>query len=187
MGPSVRARRRFLDRLGARGRCRAYEPRFNALERSLRSRNRPARRTPAGHALARRHRARDCRACGRGRRPGTCRKQCSGCRRALARQQPDEAFPLPAEHGARTAGWSSIDAASAMPSRSEERYRAILKDNRCRATPPRAARSTGHTSPISLVVYAPDKHIAAAEASTGEQKALLDRSHSGARRASLPK
>ena len=41
-----------------------------------------------------------------------------------------------------------------------------------RATPPPDARSTGRTSPISAVIHA-GKGIAAAEASTGEQKALL--------------
>ena len=54
----------------------------------------------------------------------------------------------------------------------EERYRGVLQGQPRRATPPPAARSTARISPISPWSIAP-KDIPAADASTGEQKALL--------------
>ncbi len=73
-------RRRFIDRLVLAVDAE-HGSRVNALERSLRSRNRLLGKPKPRPALARRERARDRRACGRG-RGGACRDGAAACGRA---------------------------------------------------------------------------------------------------------
>ena len=68
-------------------------------------------------------------------------------------------------------GWIEQLVADHPAAEIEERYRAVLRDNRSRDAAAGRTLDGPHLTDLK-VVYA-DKNIAAAEASTGEQKALL--------------
>jgi DNA replication and repair protein RecF len=86
----------------------------------------------------------------------------------LARKHPAAAFPVA---GIALDGWMErlvpLEPAVAV----EDRYRTLLKDNRGRDAA--AGRTLEGPHLTDLAVSHADKQIAASEASTGEQKALL--------------
>jgi DNA replication and repair protein RecF len=163
MGPASE-RRRFLDRLVLAVDAE-HTSRVAALERSLRSRNRLLEEPrPDQHWLdAIEHETAELAvAVAAGRSETVQRLQA-----ALARRQ-DETFP-----SAEIAldGWMEKVLPSHPAVEIEERYRAVLKDNRPRDAAVGRTLDGPHLTDLS-VVYAP-KGIPAADASTGEQKALL--------------
>jgi DNA replication and repair protein RecF len=163
MGPASE-RRRFLDRLVLAVDAE-HTSRVSALERSLRSRNRLLEEPrPDQHWLdAIEHETAELAvAVAAGRSETVQRLQA-----ALARRQ-DETFP-----SAEIAldGWMEKLLPSHPAVEIEERYRAVLKDNRPRDAAAGRTLDGPHLTDLS-VVYAP-KSIPAADASTGEQKALL--------------
>ena len=163
MGPASE-RRRFLDRLVLAVDAE-HTSRVAALERSLRSRNRLLEEPrPDQHWLdAIEHETAELAvAVAAGRSETVQRLQA-----ALARRQ-DETFP-----SAEIAldGWMEKLLPSHPAVEIEERYRAVLKDNRPRDAAAGRTLDGPHLTDLS-VVYAP-KGIPAVDASTGEQKALL--------------
>lgn len=159
-------RRRFLDRL-ALALDAEHLTRVNALERALRSRNRlleDARPDP--HWLdAIEHETAELAVAVTALRVETV----SRLQTVLAaRAQSASAFPAAA---VALEGWMDrlvpLEPAVAV----EDRYRALLKDNRARDAAAGRTLEGPHLTDLA-VTYA-DKGIAAAEASTGEQKALL--------------
>jgi DNA replication and repair protein RecF len=157
-------RRRFLDRLAL-----AVDPehasRVNALERSLRSRNRLLEDPRAdSHWLdAIEHETAELAVAVAGLRVETVHR----LQGVLARRQ-DSAFP-PVEIAIE--GWLEQLLPQYPASEIEERYRAVLRDNRSRDAAAGRTLDGPHLSDLKTVYAA--KSIAAAEASTGEQKALL--------------
>src|SRR5437660_5566353 len=159
-------RGRFLDRL-ALALDAEHMTRVNALERALRSRNRlleDARPDPhwldaIEHETAERAVA-----------VTALRVETVGRLQAAlaARKHPASAFPAAA---LALDGWMErlvpLEPAVAV----EDRYRALLKANRARDAA--AGRTLEGPHLTDLLVTHADKQIAAAEASTGEQKALL--------------
>jgi DNA replication and repair protein RecF len=163
MGPASE-RRRFLDRLVLAVDAE-HTSRVSALERSLRSRNRLLEEPrPDQHWLdAIEHETAELAvAVAAGRSETVQRLQA-----ALARRQ-DETFP-----SAEIAldGWMEKLLSSHPAVEIEERYRTVLKDNRPRDASAGRTLDGPHLTDLS-VAYAP-KNIPAADASTGEQKALL--------------
>jgi DNA replication and repair protein RecF len=163
MGPASE-RRRFLDRLVLAVDAE-HTSRVSALERSLRSRNRLLEeQRPDTHWLdAIEHETAELAiAVAAGRAETVQRLQ-----GALA-QRKDDTFP-----SAEIAldGWMEQLLPSHPAVEIEERYRAILKDNRPRDAAAGRTLDGPHLTDLA-VVYAP-KSIPAADASTGEQKALL--------------
>src|SRR5262245_36045396 len=159
-------RRRFLDRL-ALALDAEHMTRVNALERALRSRNRlleDARPDP--HWLdAIEHETAELAVAVTALRVETV----SRLQAALAaRQHPASAFPA-AEIALD--GWMERLVPLEPAVEVEDRYRAVLRDNRARDAAAGRTLDGPHLADLS-VTYA-DKQIAAAEASTGEQKALL--------------
>jgi DNA replication and repair protein RecF len=157
-------RRRFLDRL-ALAVDAEHTGRVAALERSLRSRNRlleEARPDPNWLAAVEHETAELAVAVAAGRSETVSR-----LRSALA-QRRDEAFP-----SAEIAldGWMEALLPSHPAAEIEDRYRAVLRDNRGRDAA--AGRTLDGPHLTDLAVSFPAKNIAAADASTGEQKALL--------------
>jgi DNA replication and repair protein RecF len=157
-------RRRFLDRL-VLAVDTEHSSRVNALERALRSRNRLLEETrPDPHWLdAIEHETAELAvAVASGRAETVLRLQS-----ALARRQ-DDAFP-----SAEIAldGWMERLLLDHPSAQIEERYRGILKDNRARDAA--AGRTLDGPHLTDLAVIYPPKGIRAADASTGEQKALL--------------
>src|SRR5687768_15042280 len=163
MGPASE-RRRFLDRLVLAVDAE-HTGRVNALERSLRSRNRLLEEPrPDQHWLdAIEHETAELAVAVAAGRSETAQR----LQAALARRQ-DETFP-----SAEIAldGWMEKLLPSHPAVEIEERYRAVLKDNRPRDAAAGRTLDGPHLTDLS-VVYAP-KSIPAADASTGEQKALL--------------
>jgi DNA replication and repair protein RecF len=163
MGPASE-RRRFLDRLVLAVDAE-HTSRVSALERSLRSRNRLLEEPrPDQHWLdAIEHETAELAVAVAAGRSETVQRLQS----ALARRQ-DETFP-----SAEIAldGWMEKLLPSHPAVEIEERYRAVLKDNRSRDAAAGRTLDGPHLTDLS-VVYAP-KNIPAADASTGEQKALL--------------
>jgi DNA replication and repair protein RecF len=157
-------RRRFLDRL-ALAVDAEHGSRVNALERSLRSRNRLLEEPrPDAHWLdAVEHETAELAVAVAGQRVETVRRL-SG---ELASRK-DSAFP-PAEIALD--GWMEALIADHPAIEIEARYRAVLRDNRARDAAAGRTNDGPHLTDLK-VVYAP-KSIAAADASTGEQKALL--------------
>ena len=104
----------------------------------------------------------------RSRSPDCASKQCAGSMPCW-RSRKDSAFP-PAEIALD--GWMEKLIPSHPAVEIEERYRAVLRDNRARdaAAGPHARRPASDRSQGQSM---PQKGIAAADASTGEQKALL--------------
>jgi len=157
-------RRRFLDRL-ALAVDAEHASRVNALERSLRSRNRLLEDlTPDAHWLdAVEHETAELAVAVAGLRVETVRRMA-----AVLASRRDAAFP-PAEIALD--GWIEKLIPAHPAGEIEERYRAVLRDNRGRDAAAGRTLDGPHLTDLS-VSYAP-KGIAAADASTGEQKALL--------------
>jgi DNA replication and repair protein RecF len=163
MGPTSE-RRRFLDRLVLAVDAE-HTSRVSALERSLRSRNRLLEEPrPDTHWLdAIEHETAELAVAVAAGRAETVQR----LQGALA-QRKDDTFP-----SAEIAldGWMEQVLPSHPAVEIEERYRAILRDNRPRDAAAGRTLDGPHLTDLS-VVYAP-KSIPAADASTGEQKALL--------------
>jgi len=159
-------RRRFLDRLTL-ALDAEHMTRVNALERALRSRNRLLEDIrPDPHWLdAIEHETAELAVAVTALRVETVdRLQAI----LLARAHPAAAFPAA---GIALDGWMErlvpLEPAVAV----EDRYRALLRDNRGRDAAAGRTLEGPHLTDLA-VTYA-DKQIAAKEASTGEQKALL--------------
>jgi DNA replication and repair protein RecF len=157
-------RRRFLDRL-ALAVDAEHASRVNALERSLRSRNRllEEARTDSHWLDAVEHETAELAVAVAGQRVETMRRLDG----VLATRR-NSAFP-PVEIAID--GWIEELVPHQPASEIEERYRAVLRNNRSRDAAAGRTLDGPHLSDLK-VVYAV-KNIAAAEASTGEQKALL--------------
>jgi DNA replication and repair protein RecF len=157
-------RRRLLDRL-ASAVDTEHASRVNALERALRSRNRLLEEPrPDPHWLdAVEHETAELAVAVAGLRSETARRL-----QTVLASRRDSAFP-PAEIA--LSGWMERLLPDHPAIEIEERYRAVLRQNR--ATDAAAGRTLDgpHLTDLS-VVYA-HKGTAAADASTGEQKALL--------------
>jgi DNA replication and repair protein RecF len=157
-------RRRFLDRL-ALAVDAEHGSRVNALERSLRSRNRLLEEArPDAHWLdAVEHETAELAVAVASQRVETIRRLDAvlASRRACA-------FP-PAEIALD--GWMEKLIPEHPAIEIEERYRAVLRDNRARDAA--AGRTSDGPHLTDLKVTYAHKGIAAADASTGEQKALL--------------
>ena len=157
-------RRRFLDRL-ALAVDAEHGSRVNALERSLRSRNRLLEEArPDTHWLdAVEHETAELAVAVAGQRVETVRRLDG----VLASRRAS-AFP-PAEIALD--GWMEKLIPEHPAIEIEERYRAVLRDNRARDAA--AGRTSDGPHLTDLKVTYAHKGIAAADASTGEQKALL--------------
>jgi DNA replication and repair protein RecF len=157
-------RRRFLDRLVLAVDAE-HASRVNALERSLRSRNRLLEEPrPDPHWLdAVEHETAELAVAVAGLRVETVRR----LETVLASRQ-GSAFPTAA---IALDGWMEQLIPAHPAVEIEERYRAVLRDNRARDAAAGRTLDGPHLTDLK-VTYAP-KDIAAADASTGEQKALL--------------
>jgi DNA replication and repair protein RecF len=157
-------RRRFLDRLVLAVDAE-HSGRVNALERSLRSRNRLLEEPrPDPHWLdAIEHETAELGVAVAALRAETVRR----LQGALAARK-DNAFP-----SAEIAldGWIERLLPDHPAIEIEDRYRTVLRDNRARDTAAGRTTDGPHLTDLT-VVYAP-KNIPASDASTGEQKALL--------------
>jgi DNA replication and repair protein RecF len=157
-------RRRFVDRL-ALAVDAEHGSRVNALERSLRSRNRLLEEPrPDTHWLdAVEHETAELAVAVAGQRVETVRRL-----EAVLGSRKDAAFP-PAEIALD--GWMEKLVPDHPAIEIEERYRGVLRDNRGRDAA--AGRTSDGPHLTDLKVTYARKGIAAADASTGEQKALL--------------
>jgi DNA replication and repair protein RecF len=157
-------RRRFLDRL-ALAVDAEHGSRVNALERSLRSRNRLLEETrPDVHWLdAVEHETAELAVAVAGQRVETVSRL-----DGVLASRKGSAFP-PAEIALN--GWMEKLIPEHPAIEIEERYRAVLRDNRARDAAAGRTSDGPHLTDLN-VTYA-HKGIAAADASTGEQKALL--------------
>jgi DNA replication and repair protein RecF len=157
-------RRRFLDRL-ALAVDAEHGSRVNALERSLRSRNRLLEEArPDTHWLdAVEHETAELAVAVAGQRVETVHRL-----DGVLASRRGSAFP-PAEIALD--GWMEKLIPEHPAIEIEERYRAVLRDNRARDAA--AGRTSDGPHLTDLKVTYAHKDIAAADASTGEQKALL--------------
>src|SRR5215467_3952523 len=157
-------RRRFLDRL-ARAVDAEHGSRVNALERSLRSRNRLLEEARAdSHWLeAVEHETAELAVAVASLRVETVRRLA-----AVLEARKNSPFP-PAE--VAIDGWLEQLIPAYPASDVEQRYRAVLRDNRGRDAAAGRTLDGPHLSDLKVVYAA--KGIFAADASTGEQKALL--------------
>jgi len=157
-------RRRFLDRL-ALAVDAEHASRVNALERSLRSRNRLLEEASAdGHWLdAVEHETAELAVAVAGLRVETVRRLDS-----MLAARRDSPFP-PAEISIEGSLEKLVPKLPA--SEIEERYRAALRDARNRDAAAGRTLDGPHLSDLNVIYAA--KSIPAADASTGEQKALL--------------
>ena len=157
-------RRRFLDRL-ALAVDAEHASRVNALDRALRSRNRLLEEPrPDPHWLdAVEHETAELAVAVAGQRVETVRRLDT----VLAGSK-DSAFP-PAEIALD--GWMEKLVPAHPAGEIEQRYRAVLRDNRARDAAAGRTLDGPHLTDLK-VIYA-HKGIAAGDASTGEQKALL--------------
>src|SRR5574338_393380 len=161
-------RRRFLDRFVLAVDAQ-HSSRVAALERSLRSRNRLLEDSPGdSHWLeAVEHETAEVAVAVAAGRAETARRLSAALEasRDTAREFPQAQITLQ--------GWME----QLLPDHSaveiEDRYRALLKDNRARDAAAGRTLDGPHLS--NLIVSHAGKNIAAADASTGEQKALLIR------------
>jgi DNA replication and repair protein RecF len=164
VGPASE-RRRFLDRL-ALAVDRHHATRVNALERSLRARNRLLEAaSPDGQWLdAVEHETAEIAVAVAAGRAATVKRLSA----ALAARRDDALFP-----SARIALEGSMEAdLDRFPAiEIEDRYRATLRGSRARDAAAGRTLEGPHLS--DLTVTYPGKEILAADASTGEQKALL--------------
>ena len=165
-GGPASERRRFLDRLvlAVDG---THNSRVNALERSLRSRNRLLEQPNADpHWLdAIEHETAEVAIAVAAARAETVRRLAA----ALTRDR-DPASPFPWA-GIALDGWVENALMEQPATEVEDRYRATLHANRARDAAAGRTTDGPHLSDLD-VLYGP-KGIAAAQASTGEQKALL--------------
>jgi DNA replication and repair protein RecF len=157
-------RRRFLDRLVLAVDAE-HASRVNALERSLRSRNRLLEEPrPDPHWLdAVEHETAELAVAVAGMRVETVRRL-----ETVLTGRKDSAFP-PADIALD--GWMEQLIPAHPAVEIEERYRAILRDNRARDAAAGRTLDGPHLTDLKVVYAA--KAISAADASTGEQKALL--------------
>jgi DNA replication and repair protein RecF len=157
-------RRRFLDRL-ALAVDAEHGSRVNALERALRSRNRLLEEVrPDTHWLdAVEHETAELAVAVAGLRVETVRRL-----ETVLANRKDAAFP-PAEIALD--GWMEKLIPAHPAGEIEERYRTVLRDNRARDAA--AGRTLDGPHLTDLHVSYAAKGIAAVDASTGEQKALL--------------
>jgi DNA replication and repair protein RecF len=157
-------RRRFLDRLVLAVDAE-HAGRVNALERSLRSRNRLLEEPhPDAHWLdAVEHETAELAVAVAGLRVETVRRLQS----VLASR---EGAPFPAAEIALD-GWIERLLPEHPAVEIENRYRAVLRDNRSRDAAAGRTLDGPHLTDLKVIYAA--KGIAAADASTGEQKALL--------------
>lgn len=157
-------RRRFLDRLVLAVDAE-HGSRVNALERSLRSRNRLLEDVrPDPHWLdAVEHETAELAVAVAGLRVETVRRLT-----AVLADRKGSAFPAA---DIALNGWIEQLVAGHPAAEIEERYRGVLRDNRARDAAAGRTLDGPHLTDLT-VVYA-DKGVAAADASTGEQKALL--------------
>jgi DNA replication and repair protein RecF len=159
-------RRRFLDRLAFAVDAQ-HSGRVAALERALRSRNRLLEEPrPDSHWLdAIEHETAELAVA-----VAALRAETVGRLQAAlaARHDPASAFPA-----GRIAldGWMEALVPQHPAVEIEDRYRAVLRDNRARDAAAGRTLDGPHLTDLN-VIYAP-KNIPAADASTGEQKALL--------------
>ena len=159
-------RRRFLDRL-ALALDAEHMTRVNALERALRSRNRlleDARPDPHWLEAIEHETAELAVAVTASRVETVGRLQAT----LAARRHPRSAFPA-AEIALD--GWMERLVPLSPAVEVEDRYRAMLRENRARDAAAHRTLDGPHLS--DLAVTHADKQIAASDASTGEQKALL--------------
>jgi len=158
-------RRRFIDRL-ALAIDASHGGRVNGLERSLRARNRLLEdETPDAQWLdAVEHETAELAVAVAAGRAETVRRLAQ----ALAARRGDSAFP-----SSRVAldGWMETALREDPAIEVEDRYRAALRANRARDAAAGRTLEGPHLS--DLQVIHDSKDLAAAEASTGEQKALL--------------
>jgi DNA replication and repair protein RecF len=159
-------RRRFLDRLVLAVDAE-HMTRVNALERSLRSRNRLLEEPrPDSHWLdAIEHETAELAVA-----VTALRAQTVGLLQARLAARREPASPFPAAEIALD-GWMEKLIANHPATEVEDRYRAVLRDNRSRDAA--AGRTLDGPHLTDLAVAHAGKSIAAADASTGEQKALL--------------
>jgi DNA replication and repair protein RecF len=157
-------RRRFLDRL-ALAVDAEHSGRVNALERSLRSRNRLLEDPrPDPHWLdAVEHETAELAVAVAGSRTETVRRL-----ESVLAARGEAAFP-PVEIAID--GWMEQLVPSYPAAEIEERYRSVLRDNRARDAAAGRTLDGPHLTDLKVTYAA--KGIPAAEASTGEQKALL--------------
>src|SRR3984885_1205437 len=157
-------RRRFLDRLVLAVDAE-HGSRVNALERSLRSRNRLLEEPrPDAHWLdAVEHETAELAVAVAGLRVETMQRLAVGLASRKASAFPAAEIALD--------GWMEQLMPEHPAAEIEERYRAVLRDNRARDAAAGRTLDGPHLTDLK-VVYAP-KGVAAADASTGEQKALL--------------
>jgi DNA replication and repair protein RecF len=157
-------RRRFLDRLVLAVDAE-HGSRVNALDRSLRSRNRLLEEPrPDTHWLdAVEHETAELAVAVASLRAETVHRL-----EAVLASRKDSAFPA-AEIALD--GWMEQLFPAHPASEIEERYRSVLRDNRTRDAAAGRTLDGPHLTDLK-VIYAP-KGVAAADASTGEQKALL--------------
>jgi len=161
-------RRRFLDRLVLAVDAQ-HSSRVSALERSLRSRNRLLE-TPSSdpHWLdAVEHETAELAVAVSAARAETAGRLAAALSAARA-----DGLPFPSAAIALS-GWMEQMLPDHTATEIEDKYRAILRDNRPRDAAAGRTLDGPHLS--DLVVTHADKNVPAAEASTGEQKALLIR------------
>ena len=159
-------RRRFLDRL-ALALDAEHMTRVNAIERALRSRNRlleDARPDPHWLEAIEHETAELAVAVTASRVETVGRLQAT----LAARKHPRSAFPA-AEIALD--GWMERLVPLSPAVEVEDRYRAVLRENRARDAAAHRTLDGPHLS--DLAVTHADKQIAASDTSTGEQKALL--------------
>jgi DNA replication and repair protein RecF len=157
-------RRRFLDRF-ALAIDAEHGTRVNALDRSLRSRNRLLEEArPDAHWLdAVEHETAELAVAVSSQRVETVRRL-----EAVLASGKDSRFP-PAEIALD--GWMEQLVPNHPAAEIEERYRAVLRDNRARDAAAGRTLDGPHLTDLKVIYAA--KGTAAADASTGEQKALL--------------
>jgi DNA replication and repair protein RecF len=159
-------RRRFLDRLVLAVDA-DHAGRVSALQRSLRSRNRLLENAGADpHWLdAVEHETAELAVAVAALRAETMRRLQAAL---VARSHPTSAFP---SAGIALQGWMEQALLEQPAVEVEDRYRRVLKENRGRDA--QAGRTLDGPHLTDLSVTYTEKNITAAEASTGEQKALL--------------
>jgi DNA replication and repair protein RecF len=157
-------RRRFLDRLAVAVDAE-HSSRVNALERALRSRNRLLEEPGADpHWVdAVEHETAELAVAVAGLRAETVRRL-----EAVLSSRGESAFPPAA---ISLEGWMEQLLSSHPALEVEERYRAVLRENRARDAAAGRTLDGPHLTDLSVSYVRKD--IPAAEASTGEQKALL--------------
>jgi DNA replication and repair protein RecF len=159
-------RRRFLDRLVLAVDA-AHAARVSALERALHSRNRllEAPRPDVHWLDAAEHETAEIAVAVAAARAETVRRLAAAL---AARRAAETAFPA-AEIALE--GWMEAMVLAQPAVEVEDRYRAVLRGNRSRDAA--AGRTLDGPHLTDLAVYYEPKGIAARDASTGEQKALL--------------